>query len=731
MSEKSKVLKFFEENQIQFGSVKVTYLNGQKNLEFSNGWNSEYDSTKNGMFIQTGIKNKICVLDIDNMEDPKNKELMAIAEQHSTFIYQTAKGMHYAFDYEDEFPKCIHLKNPNLDFQTTGGIVLCPPTTYNKDDVKIKYQISKIPTKKQKLSKMPEELKEKLKQLLCRDSKPQRKAFDAEVIKEQARTEKSKIRTEELDKEKMKQVLKSLHIKRADDYSYWIMAGLALKSDGYEWELWNEFSKRSTKYDEKDCYYLWDLYLKPNRITTSTLFYWLKQDNIDEFNKLKKKDVPISYDKTIDLSNEKEYNDLKMYNLLREDTKILGSNYINIFEKTISFQYFNNFHLVITNADTEYQIEYENNKKILTSLTNIDKKYAHLKINVIDKFVDAWFCSHLRQRYDKLNFKPNQICATNIYNTFTGFMYDTPSKAYNYEKIKPLIDHIRLICNDNKVFDFVMQWWANIRQKPQEKTKVAVVLYSDTQGTGKNTTVDIIASIFKGYTASITESDIGKKFNKKFESKLFIWGDEISGNSKHDSDALKTLISQTIQNIEPKGKDEYEVDDYANYIFTTNHSIAFRIDDKDRRMLLINCLEIIQQPEYYANIYRLLDDSETVYELDKYISTFDASKFLPRNLPMTELKKQNTLAALPSHIQMIKAQAESLSGISITSKNLLIRSKEFAKNNRIDSRFTDIKVFKDISRFFGEYQQKINNMHLYVFPDNFANIVDDLVLKEL
>jgi hypothetical protein len=585
ISEISKLNQFYQENNIKLNSCEIKYENGKKKLEMKS-WNDEYDKNKNGVMIQTGKKNNICDLELDNMEDQINKELSILANECSNFIYQSKKGFHYWFQYDEEMGKTKHVKNPDLDFLADVGLSLCPPSTYKIDKEIVEYKVIKIPKKGEKINKMSDILKDKLLTLFTKNAQPKTKTLETEIIKENLKTEKHKINMGKIEDEKIKQVLEKLHIKRADDYAYWIMTGLALKSDGYDCSIWDEFSKRSSKYQEGECFYLWNK-LKVNRITVNTLFYWLKQDNNDEFQKLKTKVKPINYDKIIDLTNEKEYNDKKMYQLLKEDVELLGEDeYIKIFNKTISFKYFNNFHIHFTNGDMHHKIEYEGNRRFTSNLANIFNSYGHLKINS-KYFIPLWKESIERQRYDKVNFLPNQECPINVFNTFSGFVYNTDDKKYDYKKIEPLIEHLKIMCNNDDVFNFVIKWWAWIRQHPDIKTKVALVFYSDTQGTGKNTVVDILASLFKGYTTSIKEEDIGKKFNKKFESKLFIWGDEISGNNKHDSNALKNLISQTIQIIEPKGGEEYEMMDNGNYCFTTNHSVAFRIDDKERRMLLI------------------------------------------------------------------------------------------------------------------------------------------------
>ena len=47
-------------------------------------------------------------------------------------------------------------------------------------------------------------------------------------------------------------------------------------------------------------------------------------------------------------------------------------------------------------------------------------------------------------------------------------------------------------------------------------------------------------------------------------NKLFIYGDEINANAKKVNDKLKQVITRQTQNIEKKGIDSIEIDDYSN-----------------------------------------------------------------------------------------------------------------------------------------------------------------------
>jgi P4 family phage/plasmid primase-like protien len=92
--------------------------------------------------------------------------------------------------------------------------------------------------------------------------------------------------------EKAKVLLTMLNPKRADNYLDWMRVGWALhnvdKSLLYDWI---EFSQQSDKYKEGECDERW-MGMKNQGLTISSLIYWAKEDNPEEYKRYQKQ----SYD---------------------------------------------------------------------------------------------------------------------------------------------------------------------------------------------------------------------------------------------------------------------------------------------------------------------------------------------------------------------------------------------------------------------------------------------------
>lgn len=736
---KDAFLTIMDELKIKYGSCKLTVnKEGKKEPIFTNGWESPFNKNLNGVFYKTGKDSNISVLDFDDITTPTCIKLKAMADKCCNFIIQTKKGYHYYFILDPRLKKRRLMKLLGFDYLSNKSIVFCPPTKYKDLNGTLReYKLIDAP-KDNKINAMSEELIDELLHLFIEKGKPDDKFYDKVIKKEINKVIKKQIQHDKLSNEEMKLLLQKINLDRSTYYNYWILVGLALKNDGFDFELWDEFSKRSKeKYQEGETYYLWNHHLQPHTITTRTLIMWFQEDNNNEYKKMLTSQKINNYDVVIDLTNENEYNDNKMIKLLESDIEQLGEyDYMNNISITKSFKYFNNFHMHIRDNNTFYRIDIDGKRNYLSYISDMNASYAHLKVGEKEKpFINMWKSSSKRQMYNKFDFMPNMKCSSNIFNTFTGFVYDSEIKEYDITKIQPILDHIKHVCIKQEYADYIIKYFAHIRQKPNKKTLVCVVLYSDTHGVGKNTVIDPFIKIFKGYESKIREEDINAKFNKILENKLFAYGDEIKGSNKHDADNIKNLITQTEINIEPKGKDSYKIKDMTNYALTTNHSNSIKIEDTDRRFFIVECNDEVKSEAYFDNLYdNYINNDEVIAELDKYLSTYDLTGFKPKNMPITKQKQQMALYNLHAHIKLIQESPEMFCGHNengkakvFTTKEIIIKAKEYAKNNRISYSHTEDKISKDLSKYFGDFKIKRNGKMIYKFPNNLTDIVDDII----
>jgi hypothetical protein len=308
--------------------------------------------------------------------------------------------------------------------------------------------------------------------------------------------------------------------------------------------------------------------------------------------------------------------------LFEKDIIEYEDKYINNFHHTSSYNYFNKYHSYFYFSNKIYKIY--NNEMI--DYNNFEKTFEHLKLNIGKKeykFTKLYNDCKYKSMYSSFDFEPNKKIKNDKYNLFTGFQYN---KDINFKQsiIDPFLDHIKYICNNNnEIYNYFISWMSQIIQKPDKKTNVALVLYSITEGIGKNIIFDIFSKLLSGYTAKFRNTEgITDKFNGDLLGKLFVIGDEINARASDVMNELKDIITRLEEMIEFKGKDKIKVKDYKNYAFTTNNENVFKITNTDRRFMFIECPEVKQSNDYYKILFDLKDNDLFLFNLHYYLKNY-------------------------------------------------------------------------------------------------------------
>ena len=104
------------------------------------------------------------------------------------------------------------------------------------------------------------------------------------------------------DYERIKELVSMFSDDRADNYSTWLDVGWALHNidpNSQELlELWIEFSRKSSKFQEGKCEIEWDK-SRNEGLTIRCLYYWAKIDNYQKYLEFKKKDIQPFIDRAV------------------------------------------------------------------------------------------------------------------------------------------------------------------------------------------------------------------------------------------------------------------------------------------------------------------------------------------------------------------------------------------------------------------------------------------------
>ncbi len=244
----------------------------------------------------------------------------------------------------------------------------------------------------------------------------------------------------------------------------------------------------------------------------------------------------------------------------------------------------------------------------------------------------AWIKWPLRQRVDKLSYKPGAeryYTEKNrkYYNTWNGWGVE-PRKG----SVEPFIKLFNFVFEGltKQEKDWLLDWMAYPIINPGAKLFQAVIVHGRKTGTGKT---------FIGYTLGrIYGENFTKIKNENLhetwwaENRQFVLGDEISGSDKRsDMDLMKTMITQEEITINIKFIPQFTIPDCVNYYLTSQHADALWLEDEDRRFFVHEVTQDEPLPiEFYQAYEHWLDNVEGAAALMHWLQQRNVKEFKPK-----------------------------------------------------------------------------------------------------
>ena len=341
-------------------------------------------------------------------------------------------------------------------------------------------------------------------------------------------------------------------------------------------------------------------------------------------------------------------------------------------------------------------------------------------------FYNKWIADPNRRQYDSIVFDP-KFKNKNDFNTFTGFKYDnTENPKKSTKTIHKLLDHLLR----PKYKKYILEWLSFII-KNKDKTDVAIVLYSHTHGVGKNSFIELVRKLIdEKYTSKLEKiEELSKEFTSFLESKFFIYGDEVKAKNIDLYTILKNSVTRSQVKINKKGIDEYELDNFVNWLFTTNNRVPFMIEKEDRRMTILECNEKKLSEELIKEFYGAIQDENIIKTFYHELLDMETpTKILCLDTP---LKKEIQNSYLSSPIKYLLKNYKKLEGTKWTINELFEEIKKFEKTLG----FTEIKSSNQMALILndvGNFKYKNNDKRGYKFIDleNILKNYDEELFRE-
>lgn len=235
----------------------------------------------------------------------------------------------------------------------------------------------------------------------------------------------------------------------------------------------------------------------------------------------------------------------------------------------------------------------------------------------------------------------------NVFSYFQGYDFNIYPN-YNEEYLESFLDYVKnIICSRNEeIYNWVISWISYIFKYPTNKTKTAIILIGK-QGDGKNTFCNIICHLLGKYANSNCNIDniTGHKNNSILNKKLIICNEvEEKGRKDSKTASLKKLITEKQGDIDGNYQKEVatNVENVANLIILSNSEIPIKIEQDDRRYLVLKVSDEVRNDNHYFEQFQLENLEDIFFDnLLTYLINLDISNWDMFNPPMTEMKQFN------------------------------------------------------------------------------------------
>lgn len=171
------------------------------------------------------------------------------------------------------------------------------------------------------------------------------------------------------------------------------------------------------------------------------------------------------------------------------------------------------------------------------------------------------------------------------YNMWQGFTA-TPSPG-NWDLFKSHIKNI-ICAGDEDLFDWVMDWMADLYQDPANPKGCALVMHG-IEGCGKGTFAQYLGEAFGTHFKHLLDEEhlIGR-FNAHLADAIFVFADEITyGGNKKTAGKLKGMVTEKYLVSERKGVDAVQFHNCTHLVVSSNEDWFIPAGPDSRRWLVL------------------------------------------------------------------------------------------------------------------------------------------------
>lgn len=262
-------------------------------------------------------------------------------------------------------------------------------------------------------------------------------------------------------------------------------------------------------------------------------------------------------------------------------------------------------------------------------------------------FIDRWVKDENNRQIKGYGIYPPPLEVPDGYlNLWSPFPYQNLIQPYKYnneavESIKGLIRI--LVNNDEKSYDYLMNWLSHLLKYPSQKCGKMPIFISE-EGCGKGTLMQIIKLLVgedKYLETSQPENIVWGKFNSLMGSAYFVNLNEIGKKNQQDAEGrIKNMLTDSAMAIKAEGDKPYKITSYHRFMMSSNNEDPTNSKKGDRRKWMVRSSdELIGNKEYWTEMYALIEKKDVIRSFYDHLMAIDSADFMRLETPITEYQE--------------------------------------------------------------------------------------------
>ena len=260
---------------------------------------------------------------------------------------------------------------------------------------------------------------------------------------------------------------------------------------------------------------------------------------------------------------------------------------------------------------------------------HIDQSGQTRKQSYCDRFVldpDA-------QRVLATTVAPEQPLITddrylNLWRDYWARLHADKGQPDGSDAVRLFRELVDFLCDGrDEMIDTLLNWIGYGLFHPAERLRWSILLISDLKGAGKSLLCTTVARLYGMDNASILPGLVGllSQFNGSvLQGKALVVVNETvdkGDSSKFGAvETLKSLITDDRISVEHKGRDRHQIDNYARFMFCSNHLDGLPFDENERRFFAIVCQAAeALDADFYARFVELCHSEQGLADIAAWL----------------------------------------------------------------------------------------------------------------